>query len=97
MIVSFQTLRIASSNDSLGWMTAEIFLKLSVKLAAEQGIIDGSEEELQTKYSSFHNSLSTQCVIRKACSPRRVRKALGMVTNQSSAAIRNENHASNTT
>jgi hypothetical protein len=45
-------------------MTAQVFVKLSAKLAAEQGGIDSSEEELEAKNSTY-NPLSTQGVIQK--------------------------------
>lgn len=40
---------IGSANNSEGWMTAQVFIKLSAKLAAEQVDSDGLAETLESR------------------------------------------------
>jgi poly(A)-specific ribonuclease len=87
---------IDMANNFSGWMTAQVFVKLSAKLAAEQRGTDSSEEELETKSKASYDLPSTQGATQKYHLSKGVRQALRMVSNRSSSAIPNGGYIPNT-
>jgi len=43
-----------------GWMTAQVFLKLSSKLAAEQGMVDGLDGTVDSEYDTSSNVINSE-------------------------------------
>lgn len=43
-----------------GWMTAQVFIKLSSKLAAEQGVVDGLDGSMDFGYGASSNAVDPE-------------------------------------
>jgi hypothetical protein len=46
-----------------GWMTAQVFLKLSSKLAAEQGVVDGLDGTVDFEHDTSSNVINSEVAV----------------------------------
>lgn len=92
MIVSFRRGTQTMLTVCSGWMTAQVFVKLSSKLAAEQGIVGGfdgtldsapatPEEAIETRLSSgFQRAPSTEKKPRQESKHKSKKRSFGSST-----------------
>jgi hypothetical protein len=52
-----------NANNIQGWMTAQVFLKLSSKLAAEQGVVDGIDGTVDSGLGASSNAVDSDDAI----------------------------------